>query len=589
MKLRGQILLASLLLTVLPLVVVMQVVRQGVASRLSEVDTRRVEDQIRLTSEDLDRQARSLATRLDALAAALGEDNRFRLAAQGLRDDLREYLVDYAPRTMSLMNLELLLIQDQDGRVLSSGHQRGAFGTQDPLLPRLVANLQQNQGAEGRVLLPASSPRGPFLSLVRTTSIELGGRIYRLTGGLALDEGHLRTLGRDDDLAVLLVWPDGLLASDPALARRFPVGTHPEDIRYRLRRGGAIVRSLDLPLATAEPQDPAVLLVIHDQAFLRRVLAEMGRRLWLVLAAAVAVSVALATWLSGRLSAPLRRLATQAEDLDLDRLDGDFSSGRRDEVGHLSRILQRMTDRLRQSVDRLRAAEHRATLGEVARQVNHDIRNGLTPLRNVLRHLGQVADDEPAQLGEVFAQRRATLNEGLSYLEDLATHYARLSPDRRPEPCHLAQVAAAALAGVNARPGLELANNVGSSLPPVLADPVSLRRIFDNLVRNAVESLPPEGGSVAIGAFLEEDPLLEEQRLLVEVSDTGCGIPQENLDQVFNDFFTTREQGTGLGLSNVRRLAADCGASVRVASRVAEGTTFTLSFPLPGKTDGLET
>jgi signal transduction histidine kinase len=587
MKLRGQILLASLLLTVLPLVVVMQVVRHGVEIRLTELDTRRVEDQIRISSEDLDHQARSLASRLAALSSALQNDNRFRLAAQGVREDLQPYLVDYAPRAMSLMNLDLLLIQDQAGRVLSSGHQRGAFGTQEPLLPSLVGNLQSSSGSQGRVLLPARSAEGPFLSLARTTTLELGGERYHLTGGIKLDSEHLRSLGRDEDLAVMLIWPSGVLASRSELVDRFPAGTHPEDARYQLLRQGAIVRSLDLPLATQAEAETAVLLVLHQQDFLARISGEMDRVLLLVLAAAVLVSVLLAAWLAGRLSAPLRRLAALTEGLDLDRLDVDFASNRKDEVGHLSRILQSMTQRLRDSVGRLRAAEHRATLGEVARQVNHDIRNGLTPLRNVLRHLGQLADDEPEKLEEVFQQRRTTLEEGLSYLEDLATHYARLSPGRDPQPCNLAEVVAAALAGPGPGEGVKLENRLGHNLPPVLADPVSLRRIFENLVRNALESLPAEGGTVAINGFLEEDPDLEEMRLKVEVSDTGCGITPEHLDKIFNDFFTTREQGTGLGLSNVRRLAADCGASVRVASQEGVGTTFTLSFPLPAPTDRL--
>jgi len=240
-----------------------------------------------------------------------------------------------------------------------------------------------------------------------------------------------------------------------------------------------------------------------------------------------------------------------------------------------------MTARLRESVGRLRSAEHRATLGEVARQVNHDIRNGLTPLRNVLRHLGQVAEDEPEQLGTVFSERRETLEEGLTYLEDLATHYARLSPGRSTQPCNLAEVVAAALAGPQVAAGVSLENKVGTNLPAVQADPVSLRRIFDNLIRNALESLPDGKGKVAVNAFVEEDPLLEEMRTVVEVADTGVGIATENLDQIFNDFFTTRDSGTGLGLSNVRRLAADCGATVRVQSEVGHGSTFTLSFPLP--------
>jgi len=307
----------------------------------------------------------------------------------------------------------------------------------------------------------------------------------------------------------------------------------------------------------------------------------MNLRLGAVLLLAVIVSVLLAIFLSGRISRPLRDLADRTANLDLDSLDVDFSSSRNDEVGRLSRLLGDMTGRLRDGVKRLRTAEHRATMGEMARQVNHDIRNGITPLRNVLRHLSEVADDDPAQLNTVFAERRETLEGGLAYLEDLATHYARLSPGRQPQGCRLYEVIAGAMADPSIAPGVKLANTVPANLPAILADPVSLRRIFDNLIRNALDSLPDGQGTVSVDATVDEDPNLEELRILVSVSDTGEGIPPENLDAIFTDFFTTREEGTGLGLSNVRRLAADCGANIRVTSEPGHGTTFTLSFPIP--------
>jgi signal transduction histidine kinase len=575
MKLRSQVLLAFMLLTVLPLAVITQVVRRNVERRFTELDTRRVEDQIRLTREDLDSQGRRLATLLEALADAMKADNRFRLAVQEEREDLLPYLVDYAPRQMSLMDLDFLLIQDSAGGIISSGHFRGAFGLKEPDLPRLLSHV-----TAGQALISTRAPEGPFLALARTAALDLGGRPFTLTGGVRLDEQHLRSLGRDDDLSVLLIWPEGVLASRQELASRFGNGTRPEEAELLLRQEGAIVRAANLPLIDESGHGEALLLVIHDQAFLRGLLRDMNLHLLLVLVLTVTASVLLAVFLSGRISRPLRDLAQRTGDLDLDRLDADFSSTRKDEVGHLSRLLGQMTSRLRESVDRLRSAEHRATLGEVARQVNHDIRNGLTPLRNVLLHLGQVARDEPAQLPEVFAQRQATLEEGLTYLEDLASHYARLSPDRGAQPCRLAEIVDAALAAPQSGTGAVLENRVGTNLPPVMADPVSLRRIFDNLVRNALESLPAGKGKVAVSAFLEEDPNLEEMRIVVEVADTGVGIAPENLDRVFTDFFTTRENGTGLGLSNVRRLAADCGAGVRVRSEVGHGSTFTLSFPV---------
>ena len=334
-------------------------------------------------------------------------------------------------------------------------------------------------------------------------------------------------------------------------------------------------------MVTDDKAGNAWIVVTHDQVLLRNILEDMDLWLGVALLLAVAGSIFLAILLAGRISKPLRELADRTADLDLDSLEVDFTSKRRDEVGRLTRLLGEMTARLRDGVRRLQGAERRATLGEVARQVNHDVRNGITPLRNVLRHLSEVAREDPDRLKDVFLEREQTLEGGLGYLEDLATRYAKISPERRPEPCHLDQVVAEIFEGPSGGPGVSLVNAVPAALPPIEADPVSLRRIFDNLVRNAIESLEDGEGTVTVDATVGRDERLDEVRILVSVSDDGVGIDPANLDAVFTDFFTTKQDGTGLGLSNVRRLAADCGATIRVKSEPGRGTTFTLSFPAP--------
>ena len=122
--------------------------------------------------------------------------------------------------------------------------------------------------------------------------------------------------------------------------------------------------------------------------------------------------------------------------LDLDRLDIEFDPGT-DEVGRLSRLLGDLVARLRTSTVRVREAERRATVGELARQINHDVKNGLIPLRNVMRHLAQVERDEPGALAAVFAERRHTVDSSLAYLETLATSYQRLSPPLSRRECDL--------------------------------------------------------------------------------------------------------------------------------------------------------
>ena len=122
--------------------------------------------------------------------------------------------------------------------------------------------------------------------------------------------------------------------------------------------------------------------------------------------------------------------------LDLDRLDVEFDAGT-DEVGGC-RGCSAISLRLRSSTARVREAERRATVGDLARQINHDIKNGLIPLRNVMRHLAQVERDEPAALPSGVRRAPARrLIRASRYLETLATSYQRLSRPMDRRDCDL--------------------------------------------------------------------------------------------------------------------------------------------------------
>jgi signal transduction histidine kinase len=101
-----------------------------------------------------------------------------------------------------------------------------------------------------------------------------------------------------------------------------------------------------------------------------------------------------------------------------------------------------------------------------------------------------------------------------------------------------------------------------------------VRRIIDNLVRNAVESLDAAGGEVTIATARAPNGGVR-----IIVVDTGRGMSKEELDHAFDDFFTTKADGTGLGLSVVRRLTTDLNGSVRVESAPGQGTAFTIELP----------
>ena len=109
---------------------------------------------------------------------------------------------------------------------------------------------------------------------------------------------------------------------------------------------------------------------------------------------------------------------------------------------------------------------------EFARQVNHDIKNGLTPIRNVLHHFSDVVRAAPAQLPDVFLERQGTLDSSLSYLEALASNYSKLSPATAPVPCDVAAIVHRVVAGAQTLGHGSVRADVASSLPHLHTDPM---------------------------------------------------------------------------------------------------------------------
>ena len=546
-------------------------VDRGVRRRLAEQYEGRVSALAELIDESFRSEGEQLGRGLAALAEAMRADSRLRRALAGGDPAEREYQLGYASAAMALMGLDALQIQDGTGRILSSGHYRNTFDRVDPALPGGLAR-QRGAGA----LAWIRGDEGPFFALARVESVLIAGERFVLVGGSKVDGPMLGRLAGGSGLAVALrhgPGQAGFFATEPALAALLAGEGSEADHIVR-------ISDLRLPLVGAPSGwDRAELIVAYPRAPLLEL--QRGLRIWLALTvfATLIGALALAFWLSARISRPLRELAAKTLAVrDIEHVDVDWGSGRTDEVGALGRFMGEMVARLAASTRRLRDAERRATLGEMARQVTHDIRNGFTPLRNVIRHLSEVAGSEPEKLPRIYAERLGTLEAGLDYLESLAGHYARMSPRARPTRCDLAEALADLLPAGAEGGGVSYLLELDPQLPPVEADPVNLRRVVENLLRNAEESLPPGGGVITLRGRADRDPR-GEAVLILEIEDTGAGIGPELLDRVFDDFYTSKESGGGLGLSIVRRLVADLGGSVQVRSEPGVGSCFTIHLP----------
>lgn len=563
MSLRSRLFLAFSAVVLIPIALLALGLRQEMTRRLTEEYERRVDTVRDVIREDLDRESAGISDRLASLARALQNDTQFRSGAVAGVEPDRDYLLDYAGTAMRLTGLSMLQIQDADGRIISSGHFRNEHGRVDA---DLLSALSHERGV---AFLMTRGPEREFLALARVQSFVLGDRAFNIVGGIAVDQAFLGRLAGDRAISVSLHYPGGELstASGTSVTR------------------DAAVRELTVPLirsgsGTRLEVSQARLEVVQPRTPLREL--QRSADAWFLLAAIGTgiTALLLAVWVSSRISRPLAALAEKTAVLDLDRLDVDFDPGT-DEVGRLSRLLGDLAARLRTSTARVREAERRATVGELARQINHDIKNGLIPLRNVMRHLAQVERDQPASLPSVFSERRHTVDSSIAYLETLATSYQRLSPPIARRECDLNALVADVVRAAKGHEHVAFETNL-TNLRPVVGDPIAFRRILENLITNAVDSLQMKPGRVTVSTqMVDRNGELPAAR--ITIGDTGCGMTGDEASRIFDDFYTTKEGGTGLGLSIVRRLVMDLHGTIDVDSAPGKGTRIVIDIPSAGK------
>jgi PAS domain S-box-containing protein len=254
-------------------------------------------------------------------------------------------------------------------------------------------------------------------------------------------------------------------------------------------------------------------------------------------------------------------------------------SRRNEELSLLNQENARLCEDLRRSYadlaraqDQLVRQERLAALGELAAVVAHEVRNPLGAIFNSLVRLRRLVrpSGDAKMLFDIVAEEADHLNRIVGELLE----FAKPSPPTlRPEPLDrvLDEAVAAALARTGDR--VTLVRDVPDGLPLIPMDARLVRQAVLNVALNAVQAMP-EGGTLSVSARLEGETAM------IELSDTGPGIPAEVRQRIFEPFFTTKATGTGLGLAVVKRILDDHRGRVEVRAPATGGTVFTLQLPL---------
>ena len=283
--------------------------------------------------------------------------------------------------------------------------------------------------------------------------------------------------------------------------------------------------------------------------------------------------------LAGEIIQPIASL----EDATHRVAEGDFStriltrSG--DELAALANSFNRMVAELAHSRSKLVQAEKISAWQEIAQRLAHEIKNPLTPIKLAAQRILKKYTSEPGDFRKVLEPAVAAIVREVDSLNAMLgqfREFARL-PMPKPERVRIREVAEEAAAMYSALSGkVTIDCSRVASESTVLADRAQLKQMFANLMKNAIQAMP-DGGAITVASAL----VTMEGRgfCRIWVRDTGQGIAEQIRDMVFKPYFTTKKEGTGLGLTIVERIVFDHAGSIRFESQNGVGTTFIIDLP----------
>lgn len=292
----------------------------------------------------------------------------------------------------------------------------------------------------------------------------------------------------------------------------------------------------------------------------------------------IVITTSLAVIISGRLTSPLMMLTGGLASVELGKKSEHLSYSGNDEVGELVKQYNLMVDELEESARKLADSEREYAWREMAKQIAHEIKNPLTPMKlNVQQLLKSWKDGVPGfeKKLERFTRNQIEYIDNLSSIASAFSSFAKM-PGSKPVDVDLTE---------QIKTTLELFKNSDNitfrmSCPHgcrifIHADREHLNGVFSNLIKNAIQAIPP-GKEGVIRVSLE----VRGDRVLVAVSDNGSGIPESLKNKMFTPNFTTKSSGTGLGLSIVKRYVESAGGRIWFESEAGNGSTFFVEYPL---------
>ncbi len=324
----------------------------------------------------------------------------------------------------------------------------------------------------------------------------------------------------------------------------------------------------------AKPLAILNLPYLEDNDLITRELFEFLKRLGQVYLLMLLIAIALAYFLSKYIT---RSLKTISETIDQTRLDkrnkrieiGDAS----DEIYSLVNAYNSMIDELEESAAMLAKSEREAAWREMAKQVAHEIKNPLTPMRLTVQSFQRKFDANDPNIGQKIQEYSDTLIQQIDTMSSIASAFSNFAqmPAQKSETLDVVKIVGLALDIFN-----EGYIVFPSEREKIIAkfDRTQLIRVVTNLVKNGIQAIPEDRiPKIIVDVFTDGNDVV------ITVADNGIGINEENKKKIFEPKFTTKTSGMGLGLGMVKNIVETYNGSITFTSQEEKGTVFKVRFP----------
>ena len=278
-----------------------------------------------------------------------------------------------------------------------------------------------------------------------------------------------------------------------------------------------------------------------------------------------------------QLSAPLTMLENSLKDIRLGQRNKKIVYKPNDEIGQLVIQYNKMVEELEKSVRLLAKSERESAWKTMARQVAHEINNPLTPMKLTIQQLQRTKKLGDNRFDDYFEKSTATLIEQIENLSRIAgtfSNFARL-PEAKPQKVDVAKIVTMEVGlFVHNHDRIEITYQGVENGVFVLADREQLIQVFNNLLKNAIQSIPSDrAGKIEVGLDTTTD------EVHVHIRDNGKGIADDIKDKLFTPNFTTKSTGMGLGLSISQNMVRIAGGEITFETEMDKGTVFRVQLP----------